>query len=169
LSRGAGRGGPAGGGAAAVGRTDGKGRGARGKARGGDPRRYRSADGWTLLVGRNSRQNEWLSLRYGRPDDWWFHVKDAAGTHVLARVPDGWPAGEPPPEATLRQAALLAAYFSEARSGSNVPVDYTRCRYVRRLRGAGRGRVSYDHHRTTSVTPRAEDLPPAADAAGPAG
>ncbi|MBE3589199.1 MAG: NFACT family protein [Firmicutes bacterium] len=126
----------------------------------GRPRHYRSSDGWTLWVGRNSRQNDWLTLRFARPDDWWFHTKDIPGTHVLARPPEGWPPEEPPPPATLQEAALLAAFFSRARQSSNVPVDYTRRRYVRRIRGAGPGQVHYDHQRTVFVTPSPERLPP---------
>lgn len=125
----------------------------------GLPRRYLSSDGWTIWVGRNSRQNDWLTLRFARPDDWWFHTKDIPGTHVLARPPEGWPAEDPPPGATLREAAALAAFFSRARHSANVPVDYTRRRYVRRIRGAGPGQVYYDHQRTVFVTPSESVLP----------
>lgn len=115
------------------------------------PIRARSSDGWSILVGRNNEENDRLTLRVAAPDDLWLHVKDAAGAHVICRPPDGRPAE--PPERTVEEAALLAAYFSRARQGSNVAVDVTRRRHVRKPRGARPGMVVYDHHRTVFVTP----------------
>ncbi|HEX6989698.1 MAG TPA: NFACT RNA binding domain-containing protein [Bacillota bacterium] len=137
--------------------------------RGGRPRtepmRLVSRDGWTILVGRNNRQNDRLTFRLAAPGDWWFHVKDEPGAHVIARPPGGGPAGQLPP-ATLEDAALAAAYYSAARGGQNVPVDYTQRRRVRKPQGARPGFVVYDGHRTVFVTPDAEAVQRLAAAAG---
>ncbi|MDI6871553.1 MAG: NFACT family protein [Bacillota bacterium] len=114
-----------------------------------NPRRYRSSDGHDILVGRNSRENDWLTLRTGAPHDLWLHVKDLAGAHVILRLP----AEEPVPEEALREAAQIAAYHSEGRESSQVPVDYTLRRHVRKTPGGRPGQVLYDHHRTLYVTP----------------
>ncbi|MBO8141639.1 MAG: NFACT family protein [Firmicutes bacterium] len=112
------------------------------------PLEARTSDGSRVLIGRNNRQNDRLTLKEARPDDIWLHVKDAPGAHVILK-----PASpEPSPEALL-EAARAAAYFSKARGASNVPVDWTRARYVRKPRGARPGMVIYDHHRTLYVTP----------------
>jgi predicted ribosome quality control (RQC) complex YloA/Tae2 family protein len=114
-----------------------------------NPRRYRSTDGYDILAGRNSRENDWLTLRSGAPHDLWFHVKDLAGAHVILRLP-----GEGDPlESTLWEAAQVAAYHSEGRESSQVPVDYTLRRHVRKPPGGRLGQVLYDHHRTLYVTP----------------
>ncbi|MGE5552693.1 MAG: NFACT family protein [Betaproteobacteria bacterium] len=113
------------------------------------PRRYRSTDGYEILAGRNSRENDWLTLRSGAPHDLWLHVKDLAGAHVILRLP----AEGPIPEGALREAAQIAAYHSEGRQSSRVPVDYTPRRHVRKAPRGGPGQVFYDHHRTLYVTP----------------
>lgn len=118
------------------------------------PLRLTSRDGWTILVGRNNRQNDTLTFRTAAPTDWWFHVKDEAGAHVIARPPHGRPSDQVPP-ATLEDAAMAAAYYSAARNGQNVPVDYTQRRRVRKPQGARPGFVVYEGHRTVFVTPDA--------------
>lgn len=127
------------------------------------PRRFRSPDGFSILVGRNNRQNDALTLRLARPDDLWLHCKEIPGSHVIIRTE-----GTAPPESTVLAAAGLAAYYSRARQSSSVPVDYTLCRHVRKPRGARPGMVIYDHHRTVFVTPAAEALPEAEEAVGTA-
>ncbi|HHV57034.1 MAG TPA: fibronectin/fibrinogen-binding protein [Firmicutes bacterium] len=119
-----------------------------------EPWSFLSTDGWTILVGRNNRQNDRLTLRLARPHDLWLHAQNIPGSHVVVRCPEG----REPPETTLYQAALLAAYHSRARLSSRVPVDYTRCRHVRKPAGARPGFVIYDHQRTLYVTPSAENL-----------
>lgn len=116
------------------------------------PRRYRSSDGYDILAGRNSRENDWLTLHTGAPHDVWLHVKDLPGAHVILRLP-----GEgDPSEQALREAAQVAAYHSEGRESSQVPVDYTLRRHVRKTPGGRPGQVLYDHHRTLFVTPDPE-------------
>ncbi|HEX6970870.1 MAG TPA: NFACT family protein [Limnochordia bacterium] len=117
------------------------------------PRRFRSPDGFLILVGRNNRQNDEITLRWARPDDIWLHCKEIPGSHVVIRTE-----GASPPERTLLAGAQLAAYYSRARQSSHVPVDWTLCRYVRKPRGAKPGKVIYDHHHTIYVTPTADAL-----------
>ncbi|MFO7173103.1 MAG: NFACT RNA binding domain-containing protein [Bacillota bacterium] len=159
----------------------GRGAGARGAAGGrrageglqgsGQPSRplvVRSSDGLEIWVGRNNRQNETLTFKLAAPTDLWLHAKEIPGAHVILRLPPG----VEPPETSLREAALLAAYFSKARLSANVPVDYTLRRHVRKPPGARPGMVLYDHHRTLHVTPDPEREPflqQALTAAGMAG
>jgi len=119
------------------------------------PERYRSADGLEILVGRNNRQNDLLTGRLARPEDWWFHAQKAPGSHVVVRAPS---ATAHLPEKTCLQAALLAAWYSKARTDTRVPVAYTRRKYVRRKPGAAPGFVTYDHERILLVTPDSADL-----------
>ncbi|HHW14322.1 MAG TPA: fibronectin-binding domain-containing protein [Firmicutes bacterium] len=113
------------------------------------PRRYRSSEGYEILAGRNSRENDWLTLRTGAPHDLWLHAKDLAGAHVILRLPaEGYP-----PERALWEAAQVAAFHSEGRESSQVPVDYTFRRHVRKAPGGRPGQVLYDHHHTLYVTP----------------
>lgn len=113
------------------------------------PRRYWSSEGLEILVGRNSRENDRLTLHSGSPWDIWLHVKDLPGAHVILRLPSE----APPPDASLLEAALLAAYHSDGRDSTRVSVDYAMRRHVRKTPGGGPGQVLYDHHRTALVTP----------------
>lgn len=115
----------------------------------GQPLRFVSSDGLTILIGRNNKQNDYLTLRLASPDDVWLHVKDAPGTHVVLRLPPR----QEPPDTSLLEAAAAAAYFSRLRHDRAAGVDYTRCRYVRKPRGAKPGMVIYDHHHTLMVAP----------------
>lgn len=130
------------------------------------PLAFVSLDGWTILVGRSARSNDHLTMRLARPDDWWLHAKGIPGAHVVIRVPPAFRHQEAPPPATLHQAALLAAYYSAARQGSHVPVDWTRRRNVWKPHGARPGFVLYKGERTLEVTPDASLLPPRAQAGG---
>lgn len=114
------------------------------------PMRFRSSDGVTISVGKNNRQNDALTLQFARPDNLWLHAKNIPGSHVIVDF-DGMP-----PEQTLREAGMLAAYFSQAQRSSGVPVDYTPRRYVKKPAGARPGMVVYSTNRTLYVTPDAE-------------
>lgn len=109
------------------------------------PAVFRSSEGYTILVGKNNRQNERLR-RQAAPSDTWLHAKDIPGAHVIIR-------GTGYGEATLLEAAMLAAYFSKARHSSRVPVDYTEVRHVRKPAGAKPGFVIYERQKTVYVTP----------------
>jgi len=123
-------------------------KGRRPKAVSARPLSITSADGLTILVGRNSRQNGEVTFRLGRAEDWWFHAHGAAGAHVIVRA-----AGKPLPPATMRRAAELAAYYSSLRDEAGVLVDYTQRRHVQRIPGAAPGLVTYSHEQTIRVVP----------------
>lgn len=117
------------------------------------PLRLTSSDGFAILVGRNNRQNDYLTMEVARSDDLWLHAKEIPGAHVIVQTQ-----GKEVPDTTLVEAAHVAAFFSRARESANVPVDYTRRRHVRKPRGARPGMVIYDHQRTLYVTPDRELL-----------
>jgi len=111
---------------------------------------YTSSEGIDIYVGKNNIQNEYVTNRLGSASDTWLHTKDIPGSHVLIRSANF-------NEATLQEAAMLAAYYSQARSSSSVPVDYTLIRHVKKPNGAKPGFVIYDNQKTLYVTPQ-EDL-----------
>jgi predicted ribosome quality control (RQC) complex YloA/Tae2 family protein len=118
------------------------------------PSQYTARSGHEIYVGRNNLQNDYLTLKLARGQDLWFHAKDVHGSHVVLRRRSG----EEAPEETVRAAALLAAYYSRARMSSNVAVDCTEARNVRKPRGARPGMVIYDRHKTIWVTPSREEI-----------
>ena len=121
--------------------------------KGGDkpqPLIYTSTDGYTILVGKNNRQNDYVT-RKAQDYDLWFHTKDIPGSHVVIRTE-----GRKVPQQTLEQAALLAAYYSKARESSSVPVDYTYIKNVKKPNGAKPGMVIYDNQQTIIVNPHPE-------------
>jgi predicted ribosome quality control (RQC) complex YloA/Tae2 family protein len=117
------------------------------------PLAFISRDNFTIFVGRNNRQNDYLTLKFARKDDVWLHTKDIPGSHVLIRSE-----GKDLPDTTLYQAALLAAYYSKARQSSSVPVDYTAVKNVSKPSGAKPGYVIYKNQKTIFVTPDAEEI-----------
>lgn len=110
---------------------------------------YTSSEGIPIYVGKNNTQNEYLTNRLAHSGDTWLHTKDIPGSHVVIR------SGEYG-DATLHEAARLAAYYSQAKESSQVPVDYTLIKHVRKPGGAKPGFVIYDHQKTLFVTPDAE-------------
>lgn len=112
------------------------------------PLRVESEDGFIILVGRNSWQNEEVTFRLGAKDDLWLHAQGVPGAHVLIRTK-----GRDVPQRTLERAARLAARFSAARQTENVRVDYTLRRNVRRRAGRKLGQVTYRGQRTIVVEP----------------
>lgn len=117
------------------------------------PLSFRSSDGFALFVGKNNRQNDYLTLKMARDEDMWLHAKDIPGAHVLVRTE-----GKEAPPATLYEAACLAAYFSKARGSKSVPVDYTIKKYVNKPIGARPGMVIYDRQKTIMAAPDSELL-----------
>jgi predicted ribosome quality control (RQC) complex YloA/Tae2 family protein len=107
---------------------------------------YTSSEGILIYVGKNNTQNDYVTNRLAMSSDTWLHTKDIPGSHVLIR-------GQEYGDATLQEAAVLAAYYSKARESSSVPVDYTRVRNVRKPNGAKPGFVIYDGQKTLFVTP----------------
>lgn len=118
-------------------------------------KQFTSQDGFTILIGKNNKQNDYLTMRLAKDDDYWLHVKDSAGSHIVVKsIP-----GQETPPSTLEEAAGLAAYFSEARLSSNVPVDCTKRKHVSKPAGARPGFVIYKNHETFYVTPKAPEKP----------
>lgn len=108
--------------------------------------RYISSEGVTMYVGKNNKQNDYLTNRLAQADDTWLHTKDIPGSHVVIRGTDYG-------DATLLEAATLAAYHSKARGSSQVPVDYTLVRHVKKPKGAKPGFVIYEQQKTLFITP----------------
>ncbi|MBR4459244.1 MAG: NFACT family protein [Clostridia bacterium] len=115
------------------------------------PYRYRSADGIEILVGKNAAQNERLTLSAG-PNELWLHAKDMPGSHVIVKA-----TGEIP-LTTLKQAALLAAWYSKGQRSANVPVDYTLRRCVKKPGGTSTGYVTYVNQHTAYMTPTESEI-----------
>lgn len=112
------------------------------------PRGYLTSRGLAVLVGRGARENHHLTFAVARPDDFWLHAREVPGAHVILRDPEGRAGAE-----DLREAAELAAYFSDARGQAQVEVHVTRRKHVRPARG-GPGRVLVPHSDTLRVAPR---------------
>lgn len=118
------------------------------------PKKYISSEGFTIYVGRNNVQNDQLTLKTAKNYDLWFHVKDAAGSHVIVTAVKD----KPFTDTLIRQAAMLAAHNSKAAGSSNVAVDYTIVKNVHKPNGAKPGMVIYDNYNTEYVTPNEEEL-----------
>lgn len=118
---------------------------------GTDMRKFRSYHGKLIIVGKNNKQNDYLTLRLADNEDLWFHTKDIPGSHVLIKS-----AGMTVTDEELIEAATLAAYYSKARMSSNVPVDYTMRKNVKKPSGAKPGMVIYEKNKTIYVTPSDE-------------
>jgi predicted ribosome quality control (RQC) complex YloA/Tae2 family protein len=112
------------------------------------PRQYLTTRGLSMLVGRGARENHHVTFQVARPEDLWFHVRDAPGAHVILRDNEGRASAE-----DLREAAEVAAFFSEARGSGLVDVHATRRKHVRPARG-GPGRVFVAHSDTLRVSAR---------------
>ncbi len=110
---------------------------------------YSLPGGWTVLAGRTDRDNEYLSLKVTKANDWWFHVKGLPGSHVVLRVP----AGEEPDRETVKAAAAIAAWHCKKRDSRQVAVSGTRGRYVTKPRGAPPGTVSVRRETVFKVKP----------------
>lgn len=112
------------------------------------PLKFRSSDGFTILVGRNNVQNDRLTLKESRGGDIWFHTQKIPGSHTIV-VTDG----REVPNRTLEEACILAAYHSKARDSSKVAVDYTPVKYVKKPNGSKPGMVIYEVYQTAIVDP----------------
>ncbi len=110
--------------------------------------RYRSTDGFLILVGRNNAQNDKLTLHTARGRDLWFHVKNAPGSHTVVISE-----GQPIPDSTREEAAQLAVLHSSQAGGAKVPVDYTFVRNIRKTGDLKPGMVLYDTYETAYITP----------------
>ena len=115
------------------------------------PNQFISSDGFTILVGKNNKQNDYLTLRIADPEDIWMHTKNIPGSHVIIKC-----AGQNISDETLYESAMLAAYYSKGRMSSQVPVDYTLKKHVKKPSGSKPGMVIYETNSTIYVTPTEE-------------
>ena len=117
------------------------------------PLRVVSRDGYVVWVGRNSRQNAQLTFKRANPQDIWLHARDVPGAHVVIRDD-----GRRIKDELLLEAAAVAAHYSQRREDSSVQVDYTRVKYVRAIKGAGAGMVTYRNEKSLWVKPHDESI-----------
>lgn len=107
-------------------------------------------DGYTILVGKNNKQNDNLTCKLAKKNDLWFHTKDIHGSHVVLRLDKNKKATD----SIIYKCATIAAYYSKAKLSQNVPVDYTFIKYVRKPNGAKPGMVIYTDNKTLYVNPK---------------
>ena len=117
------------------------------------PLHLKLRQGVDLYIGKNNKQNDYVTFTIGGPRDLWLHTKDIPGSHIIMKAAT-------PQEADIALAVELAAYFSKARSGSNVPVDCVERRYVKKPAGAKPGFVIFTNQRTYYATPDEHKLAP---------
>lgn len=112
-----------------------------------NPLKY-TIDGFTLLVGRNNKENDYLTLKHAKKNDLWFHTKDIHGSHAILILNNKIPQKD-----VLVKCAEIAAYHSKAKLSSNVPVDYCEVKYVKKPNGSKPGMVIYSNNSTLYVSP----------------
>ena len=112
------------------------------------PREFRTSKGFRVLVGRNNRQNDKLTMKDADHRDIWLHTQKIHGSHVILCTE-----GQAVDDDTIVEAAKIAAYYSQARESGNVPVDYTQVKHVKKPVGARPGMVVYHVYQTVNVTP----------------
>ena len=122
------------------------------KSKTSKPMHFISKDGIDIYVGKNNIQNDYLTLKFANKHDIWFHTKNIPGSHVIVKN------NMDIPESTLLEAANLAAYYSKSQNSSNVPVDYTEVKNVKKPNGAKPGMVIYSTNQTIYVTPTNPNL-----------
>ncbi|MBQ3054262.1 MAG: NFACT family protein [Clostridia bacterium] len=115
------------------------------------PHQFISSDGFTIYVGKNNKQNDYLTLKLSSSKDIWFHTKGFPGSHTVIAAK-----GQTVPDTTLNEAACLAAYYSKARGSAQIPVDYCIIKNVKKPSGAKPGMVIYENYNTAYVTPSEE-------------
>ncbi len=114
-----------------------------------NPIKY-SIDGYTILVGRNNKENDYLTLKYANKNDIWFHTKDFHGSHTILKIDNNLPY---PDNNVLIKTAQIATIHSKAKNSSNVPVDYCEVKYVKKPSGSKPGMVIYTNYKTLNVNP----------------
>ena len=114
-----------------------------------NPIKYKIGN-YTVLVGRNNVENDYLTLKYARKTDLWFHTKDFHGSHTILKIDNNLPY---PSQDILIKVAEIAAKHSKAKNSSNVPVDYCEVKYVKKPSGSRPGMVIYTNNKTLNVNP----------------
>ena len=115
------------------------------------PREYISADGFKILVGRNNKENDFLTFKIAKPDDLWFHAQNVPGSHVVLKKGER---KKHPTNKAIEQAASLAAYYSQAKSSRKVTVIYTLAKYVKKSKNAPPGLVKVEKMKSILVEPK---------------
>lgn len=113
---------------------------------------YPLTDGWVIIAGHSDSDNDRLSLKVARPEEWWFHVRGMPGSHVILRSPENGP--KEPEKEMLKQAAAVAAWHSKARAGGVVAVSCTKAKFIGKPRGAKPGTVSLRKETVLKVRPK---------------
>ncbi len=119
------------------------------------PLKFISADDWTILVGKNNRQNEYILTNLSRGNDFWLHNESRSGAHVLIKNHQNLAA---PPPATLNFAARLAGYYSKVKDGETAPIVYTFRKYVRKPKDVKVGKVVYSQEKSIPVRIAYEEI-----------
>lgn len=122
----------------------------------------RNIDGYTVYIGKNNKQNDYLTCRLAQNSDIWFHTKDIHGSHVVLKTDSLHSSSENSsasctfniPDSVLYKCASIAAYYSKARMSQNVPVDYTLIKYAKKPNGAKPGMVIYTNNKTLYANPQ---------------
>ena len=117
-----------------------------------EPMHFVSDDGYDIFVGKNNKQNDYVTLKLSRSTDIWFHTKSIHGSHAIVKTSDAMQV----PDRTYVQAAALAAFYSKARNSKSVPVDYTEVKNVKKPSGAKPGMVIYVDYNTIYADPDEE-------------
>ncbi len=117
------------------------------------PMHFKTRDGFDVYVGRNNIMNDKLTMKTAKNYDTWFHVQSAAGSHVICET-----SGNKISDGAIHDCAVIAAYFSKARESSNVAVDYTLVKNIRKPNGAKPGFVVYDAYKTEFATPTIDEV-----------
>ena len=112
---------------------------------------FRSSEGMQILVGKSSKDNDTLTLKVARSEDFWLHVAGYGGSHVVLRNPEKLSTA---PKQSLLEAAQLAAYFSQARNAPKVEVHYTQKKFVSKPKGAKPGLVRLKEYKSISARPQ---------------
>ncbi|MEA4922285.1 MAG: NFACT RNA binding domain-containing protein [Eubacteriaceae bacterium] len=113
------------------------------------PYEYRTSDGFRILAGRSNKENDRLTFSTAGRNDLWFHTKDIPGSHVIL-----FTEGKEASDTAIFEAAAVAAYHSKGKDSENVPVDYTRVRYVKKPNGSKPGMCIFTDNKTVFITPK---------------
>lgn len=113
-----------------------------------NPMKFISDDGYEIYVGKNNNQNDYLTIKFAKPEDMWLHTKNIAGSHAIIKSKNGQIS-----ENAIKQTAIICAFYSKAKHSQGVPVDYTIRKNVKKPNGAKPGMVIYETNSTIYVTP----------------
>jgi len=117
------------------------------------PHQYKTSDGYTVLVGKNNIQNDELTFKLSSKTDLWLHTKDIPGSHVILKCNN-----QEPTDTAIQEAAMIAAYHSKGQTSSQVPVDYTPIKQVKKISGGKPGMVIFHTNKTLYVTPKEQEV-----------